>query len=203
MSQSTYNTWSTVVSIATGVIILAGAVIAVRNLGIIAKANRLNAYEAFTKRWGAVHAARLFVLEAFDFDPNSPPSLDSEIGLKLRDVINNFNEIGLLIDRRILPAQYVLSLSYSDFIRCHYRLQQYLEYREAELGVRYGRRLAKMAQRARNYHDAWPHNRSRPVRMRARGSSKYITIYETYIKSGLPGIIQRSSWLVRRIFKIY
>jgi hypothetical protein len=203
VTQSTYNIWSTVVSITTGVIVLAGAVIAIRNLSIIAKANRLSAYEAFTKRWEAVHAARLFVLESFDFDPDSPPTLDSEIGLKLRDVINGFNEIGLLIDRGILPVQYVLSLCYSDFIRCHYRLQPYLEYREGELGVRYGRRLAKMAQRARNYHDARSHNRSRPVKVRARGSSKYITIYETYIKTGLPGISQRPLWLARRVFKIY
>ena len=203
MTQSTFNAWSIAISIATGIIILASAVIAIRNLGIIAKANRISAYEAFTERWESVHSERLMVLEEFDFNPDSPPELDSEIGQTLRKVINCFNEIGLMIDRRMLPAQYVLGLCYPDFIRCYYRLQSYLEYREAELGVRYGRRMAKMAQRARNYHDARAHNRPHPVRVRARGSSKYITVYQTYVKSGFPGVLQRCAWLARRISGSY
>ena len=203
MGQSTFNLWSLIISIITGVIVLTGALIAVRNLRIIANANRLSAYEAFTKRWSDIHAERLWILEEFDFDPDFPPTLDSEIGQKLRKVINGLNEIGLLIDQRILPPRYVLSLCYSDFVRLYYHLQGYLEYRENELGVRYGRRLERMAQRARNYHDARPHNRVHPIRVRVRGSSKYTTIYKTYKKSGIFSIWQRLSWASRRIFGFY
>jgi hypothetical protein len=122
MNQSTFNLWSLIISIITGVIVLMGALIAIRNLRIIANANRLSAYEAFTKRWSDIHAERLWILEGFDFNPDSPPTLDSEIGQKLRKVINCLNEIGLLMDQRILPSQYVLGLCYSDFIRCYYHL---------------------------------------------------------------------------------
>jgi len=203
VNQLNYNLWSVIISVATGIIVLVGALIAIRNLRIIANANRLSAYESFTRRWADIHMERLWILESFDFDPASPPALDSESGQKLRKVINCLNEIGLLIDHKILPAQYVLGLCYPDFIRSYYYLQGYLEHREAELGARYGRRLEKMAQRARNYHDVRSHNRSHSVRARARGSSKYITIYKTYVKSGVPGIFQRMSWITRRIFKIY
>lgn len=88
-------------------------------------------------------------------------------------------------------------------IRCWYKLENYVNYHEARIGGRYGRRLIRLAARAKNYHDIHPQHRQTKIKIYQGSEKPEVTIYETKIKKGLNGILQRINWNIRRFFGIY
>lgn len=178
-------------------IVLIGTLIALWNLRIIAKTSRLEAFDAFEKRWDDMKDLRHRILEDFFFDPANPPSLSSELGQEIRQVINNINVVGSMVEKRLLPPALVFGLCYPDFIRFEHRLRGYLIYRGRELGITYGARVGRMAKRAKRYHDL----RHPKERVKVKGQDgRDVVVYQSERRSGLANATDRIEARYRQLF---
>lgn len=181
LSQYTPEQLSTFFGGTSTLVVILGTMLAIWNLRIIARASQLAAFDAFERRWEEMKDVRHRVFDTFVFDPTNPPDLNSPTGQEVREVINNINVVGSMVERRMLPARLVLGLCYPDFIRYHYILADYLEHRSAELGLPYGARVERMAARAKRYHEL-RHFHSR-VRTRDR-SGDYVEVFVSTPREG-------------------
>ena len=194
--------FDTVLDILKTLVIVIGTIIAVFNLRIIAKRQQLESVREFLKDLLDTSEDRKFVIRDFDFSLHSPP-LSEELEKKVRNVINLLNRIGLLIESNLLPPKIVFGLSHTLIIRCWYKLHDYITFQESRIGGRYGRRIERMALRAKLYQDINPYHRATKIRIDLNHGREPTVIYETSINSGLKGLWQRIIWFLRRIFRVY
>jgi|1186.fasta_scaffold40961_2 hypothetical protein len=195
--------WSALFAGISASVVTAGAIVAIRQLRIVAKTSRLQAYESFIKSWRDTRDSRRFVLEQFTFDPENPPDLESIEGEHLRTVVNNVNEIGFMVERRLLPPHYVLSLCYADLIRLDFRLTPYLRHRENQLGIPYGRRVHRMAIKGKRYMCAHPTLRTNVLRSRHPASQQYVDVYNPDVDRGSQTLFRRARWYTIRTLARY
>jgi hypothetical protein len=169
--------WGVVFGAISSLVVLVGAAMGIRQLRIVAKTSRLQAYDFFICSWRETRDSRLYVLENFAFDSGAPPDVETPEGEHLRRVINNLSEIGFLVEKRILPAEYVMSMVYADLIRLDHRLQPYLDYRSGQLGITYGRRVGQLGAQARRWMGRQPELRYGTIRNRIPATQNYEDVY--------------------------
>ncbi len=197
-----YEELSTIFLGITTIIIFLGTIIAIRNLRVIRKTQSLESVLAFLNDSANVSEDRRFLLREFNFMLNKP-KLSEENEKRVKNVINSFNRIGLLIENRLLPSKFVLSIHHSQIIRCWYKLEDYISYNENLIGGRYGRRIARLVTKAKRYHDSNKKHRVTQIKIYSIKGKEPFLIYETNIRTGLHGLFQKLVWMLRRVFKIY
>jgi len=200
MFSLSIDSWTLVLTaISTGVVLL-GVPIAIYNLRIITRTHHLQSLTKFMDDLSSTEKERLYLHR--EFDRNGDHSkLDRESENKIKQVINSLNRIGMLIENKVLSPESVLSISHTVIIRCFYMLEPYINYKESEIGGRYGRRIRRLDERAKRFHDIRPHQRITKIKVQNKDGS-YV-IYETKIKSGCSGIMQRVVWRIKYILHIY
>ncbi|MCU7933943.1 MAG: hypothetical protein KZQ99_03565 [Candidatus Thiodiazotropha sp. (ex Dulcina madagascariensis)] len=182
-------------------VIVIGMPIALINLKLIARTLQFQSVSRFMDELGEASDERRFVYREFDRDCDFT-KLDSETIKKIEKVINSLNRIYLFIDNKTLPPEQVLSISHTVIIRCWYKLENYIKYKEKALGARYARRIEKFYYRACRFHDIRPHQRINAIKLEyADGSS--IEIYRTRIYDGSLGLVQEVVWGFQRLLHIY
>ena len=188
--------WLAIFSGVSATFVSLGGVIAIRSLLIGTRSQRAQAVKSFLEDLGRTSEQRRFVFQEFprQDDYNGFP-LENE--RKVREVINALTQIAFLIDGRLLPASLALSLCHSVVIRSWYKVELYTAYYERKTGGRYGSRIRLLASRAQRFHDAWPNQRLHPILL-DDGKGNSTKVYQTDVKWGLLGAIQRIEWLLRR-----
>lgn len=200
---SSLEAWTPVFTVINTLAIAIGIIIALRELKVISKAQQIEAVREFLRDLNDTEADRKFLYSKFDFSPECSESLQSEDEQKVRNVINCFNRIGLLIENGLLPARLVFSICHTEIIRSVYKLESYMKYYESRIGSRYGRRLLRIAKRAKIYHDIHPWHRITKIKIDPGPGKNPYVIYETKIEKGLKGIKQKLIWAIRRKLHIY
>lgn len=117
-----------------------------------------------------------------------------EIAIK---VIGRLNDIGQLVDDRIIDRRIFLGKYHTMIIRCCHVLEAVRRDEEARLGSNYGQRLLRMRQWATRYNDVVPKHRVHEIYV-VQGS-KRLVIY----KSSKPTIGCRIGWAIRRFLRLY
>lgn len=182
-------------------IILIGVPIAIINLVAITRTHHLQAVSQFMQDLAATADDRRFIYREFCFAESTKP-ISAEAKTRADNVINFLNRVGLLIENRLLSPEMVLSICHTVIIRCWYKIGDYVRYQESLLGGRYGRRLERLVERAKAFHDIRPHQRWHPVLL-DDGSGRPMIIYQTEVENGCGVIKQRFVWFIKRILRIY
>ena len=172
--------------------------IALHSLSVISKTHQLEALAHFLDRLTDTADDRKFIFEEIIFE-NDSYVLNKEDEQKLQNVVNFLNQVGLLLDNKLLSSKLVLSLSHTVIIRCCYIVIPYTKHREEMLGGRYGRRLEKLQSRAQRYHDANPKHRNTAIKL----PKPEMIIYKTDIQKGFRGLPQQLNWAVIRALSLY
>lgn len=192
--------WENVISAFQGMIILVGAIVALRNLKVISKAHKINAIDKFTEDLSRVENDRQYLYQEFQFDEKQTVLKDKD--QRVNNIINSLNRISLLIDNKLLSAEVVFALCHTMIIRCEFKLRQYIEFQESQIGGRYGRRVLRLARKAKLYHDSHPHQRANVIKLYTGKES--IVIYKTEMQTGfLTKKAQLFEWWLRRRFGWY
>lgn len=203
LSSLTPEVWTAIFAgIGTSVIVI-GTIIALMNLRVISKNQHLASVREFTKDLTETAEDQKFVLQEFNFSLKDPNPLPSEIERKVQNVVDALNRIGLLMENGLLSSKLVFSICHTMIIRLWYKLEPYVQYHEVRIGGRYGRRLARLATRAKRYHDAKPQHRITKIKIDPGPEKEPFIIYETTIKQGLAGVEQKMIWSMKRFFSIY
>ena len=182
-------------------IVLIGVPIAVINLKLIRRTFQLEAVSRFMDELTETSDERRYVYTKFKREADFS-RLDLESVNKVERVINTLNKIGLLIENDMLSPELVLSISHTVIIRCWYKIELYIKYREGVLGGRYGKRIERLYARACRFHDIRPHQRINPIKIDCE-SGENIIIYRTTVFDGTRGLLQDTSWGIRRLFRLY
>ena len=182
--------------------IIVSTIIAVINLRALIKTQYLESVQELFKYLADTAEDREFVIKEFSFSPEEP-KLQPDIKRKVENVINSLNRIGLLLESKLLPPKYVFGICHGQIIRCWYKLKDYAQYKESRIGERYGRRLARLATRAKMYHDINPQHRVTKIKIDPGPGQEPFIVYETTIKKGFGGIKQKICWNIRRLFRLY
>lgn len=199
MSLSNESLTLLLTTISTGVILL-GVPIAIYNLRVISRTHHLQSLSKFMDDLSSTEVERLYLYR--DFDRKSDyDSLDKESGAKVKKVINSLNRIAMLIENKLLSPESVLSISHTVIIRCFYMLEPYILYQEEKIGGRYARRIRRLDERAKKFHDIRPHQRINKIKIQNTNGSH--VIYETDIRSGVKGIVQRLMWKIKYLLHVY
>lgn len=168
-----------------------------KRINIISQFFKLSAFEKFNEYLKESVEERFFL-----YQYNGLPSeLTKEEEQKFQKVINSLNKISVMLEFKMIPPKLVFGICHTLIIRCEYKLGYYMDYQELKIGGRYGRRVRKLAKRAKKYHDVNPMHRIHPIKLTQ--GDKTIIIYETKYYDGFAGIIQKLEWYLRRKFKIY
>ena len=196
------ETWTLIFTGISTLVLIISVPIAIMNLISIVKAFKLEAITKFLKEFSDTEEDRKFLFREFSFDEKKQHSLPDDEEKKINNVINSLNRIGLLIDSGVIKHEVVFSLCHTVIIRCWYKLEPYITFREKLLGARYGRRIRKLTERAKRFHDIRPFQRNKPIKIFDANGDDTI-IYRTEYKKGIPGILQKLIWCIRYIFHIY
>jgi hypothetical protein len=195
------DAWIAVFTGFNALVLVVGVPIALSNLKLITKQQYLASITRFHDELASTEPQRRFLFRDFpkqrDYSDIAP-----EAEKPARDIINLLNRVALLIDEQMLPPRIVFSLTHTMIIRCWYQLERYVAFEEHRLGGRYARRVRRLQQRAKKFHDSRPHQRIHTIKLFGKeGRSK--VIYRTQRKKGISGVIQRIEWWSRYGFGWY
>jgi hypothetical protein len=197
--------WAALAACATAVSTVAlvvGLWIAIGNLRAIVRSHNLEAVTHFYGLLASVADDRRFLTQDIDIlDPAS--TLSPEQDKRVRNVLNFHNKIGMLMDMKLLPQKFVLSLTHTMIIRDCYLLIPYAVAEEKRIGGRYGRRLLPLLRQAQMYHDASPNHRITRIKISKKGLRNGEVIYETRRLKGFAGVCQRTFWSLQRSLRRY
>lgn len=191
--------WTDIIN---ALVIFIGSIIAVNNLRVIAKMQRLESIREFFKDLADTVEDRKFVIQKFN-SSSKKLKLTPGTERKIQNVVNFLNRVGLLLEKGLLSPQLVFGIFYTGIIRCCYKLESYRKYHESRIGGRYGRRIGRLAKRAERYHDSNPQYRVTKIKIDPGSGKEPFIVYQTTIEKGLDGIKQKISWIIRRFFRIY
>jgi hypothetical protein len=128
--------------------------------------------------------------------------LSEEYHEKAQLAIGHLNDLGLLLEKKIVPKREFFGIYHTTIIRLCHLLIPYARFHEIRIGGRYGRRLERLERRAKLYHDIYPRHRKTIIKL-YRGEQESKKIYSTVFYPGLKGVSQRLILLMRRIFQLY
>lgn len=175
--------------------------LAIPELKEMSRTGRLESTLAFIARIRSGRDAREFVYQSLPADVEGIACMTPEMRKEAEDAVNSLNEVGLLLEGKMIDRQLFLGLCHSMMIRCWYKLKPFAQYQEGRIGGRYARRIARLDRRAKLYHDIHPQHRTTSIRLATGGKS--IVIYQTVTRTGLASLGQKLVWFVRRKLKWY
>lgn len=190
----------TAINVIVSAVVAIGVTYGYLSLREMARNHRLNSAIILFNELKESESDRNYVLREFLFNPetiNNDPSVEKRV----RNVINIFNRLGLLIETDTLSQKMLFSLCYPVIIQNWYKLKEYARYQEKISGVPYARRVERLANMAINYYDANPKTRGNPILLYSNGES--IVVHSATIHRGLKGYFQRVSFLKMRITNQY
>lgn len=186
-------------AVGTGIILI-GVPIALYNLQVIRRTHHLQSVTQFMSYLSSTTKDREFIYRKFSFTEGL--MLSEEAKKCAENVINSLNQIGLLIENKLLSPELVLSICHTVIVRCWYKLEAYVKYQERLIGGRYGRRVERLANRAKAFHDIRSHQRCHQLFI-TDGTGQSKLIYKTSIKGGFSGCWQQIVWFIKRMFHAY
>jgi len=199
-SEFSSQDWATFFVALQTLVFIIGAILALRNLKIISKTHKLGAIEKFINDLSKFEKDREFLYQKFNFDVTK--LLSNEEERRIKNVINSINRISMLIDNNLISAEIVFAMCHTMLIRSEYRLSPYIINKESQLGGRYGRRIIKLAKRAKQYHDSNSHHRISCIKL--HNGTTNIEIYKTEFQAGfLTKRAQKLEWWMRNNFGWY
>lgn len=205
LGSFTLEDWAAASAIATGLsalIFATSTLIALRSLWAIVRTHELQSVNQFYEALKQSEADRRFVMQEIDLlDPQKELTREEE--LRVKNVINFLNKVGMLMDMKLLAQKFVLSLTHTMIIRLCFVLIPFAAAEEKKIGGRYGRRLTSLAHQARIYHDASPNHRITKIKLSKKGLRNGEVIYETRPLLGLRGQLQCGVWRFQRFFHWY
>jgi len=121
--------------------------------------------------------------------------------IKIRNIINSFNRIGLLIETDTISQILVLSICYPAIIQSWAISEAYANNYERKIGVPYARRVQRLANMAKNYFNSNPKNRGNSVNLVSEDYT--MELYRTKKEAGVNEFIQYAKWWKMRVTKNY
>lgn len=193
--------WTAIFTGISTLILGVGVPIAISTLRLITKQQYFSSISRFNDELAATECQRRFIYQEFQ-KKRDYSNIDPLFEQHARDVINFLNRVALLVDERLLPSRLVFSLTHTMIIRCWYQLEGYAAYQQEKLGGRYARRVKRLDERAKTFHDSRPHQRIHEIRLWDKDGTS-VVVYKTKRKRGIAGVIQRGAWWTRYIFAWY
>jgi hypothetical protein len=199
----TYETWTLWVAAANLAVVVLATLFGLRQLRSLASEGRFNGAIAFQELTRNHEQSVWHVLEEFPVvtDVAEIDALDSEMLRHARLVVNALNDIGQLVEERMVDQRLYFGLMHGQILRLVFLLEPFLRYEESKIGGRYGRRLLRIANRARRYHDMRSIHRTTMITVR-RGATVH-EVYRTQLRQGWRGLLQRTRWAVQFRLKRY
>jgi hypothetical protein len=191
---------SIILSLLNTIAVFVSVLIAIPQLREIGRSGKLQSTIIFLAKIGESEKARAYVLRLPSTE-RGLKSLSKEGEAKVRQAISALNEVGLLLENNIIDRKMFFGIYHADIIRLWYKIKPFAELEERRRGGHYARRLLRLDKRAKLYHDINPYHRKTVIRYKT-GKRSYI-IYETDVKKGLKGLVQRFAWFIRRVFRSY
>lgn len=183
----------------TFLIILAGVIIALKNLSVIAKTRKLGVINSFLEELQSSEDSRRYIFQKFQFETIG--KLSKKDIEEAEKVVNSLNRICLLLDSKLVNGKVVFGLCHTVIIRCEYKLKGFISENEKMIGGRYGRRTIGLTNRAKKYHDSYKKHRCMPINMYT-GEGNSIQIYNTIISKSLyKRYAQKFEWFWRRLWR--
>jgi hypothetical protein len=191
--------WNVIISLSSLVVLLVGIIVAVKNLKIIARSQRLDVINSFIKELKAHEESRKFLFKEYKFV--SIEYMEEKSIVEIEKVINSLNRISLLLDNKLIEPQVIFGLCHTMIIRCEYQLREYIKAKEKIVGGRYGRRISKLATRAKKFHDSYEYHRCNPIYIYGSNHSSK-EIYRTTIGTTFEEELNNQlEWFWRRLWK--
>ena len=201
MNSLTTEQWNVLISFSSLVVVVIGIVIALKNLKIIAKSQKLEVLDSFINELKGNEGSRKFLFQSFKFE--SIDKLDETSTAEIEKVINSLNRICLLLDNKLIDANVIFGLCHTMIIRCEYQLRPYIQEKEKKIGGKYGRRINKLTVRAKKFHDSYKYHRTNPIKIDIHGS-KSKEIYKTIIGNSFEERLNNKlEWCWRRVWKMF
>lgn len=192
--------WNVIISLSSLIVVVFGIVIALKNLSIIAKSQKLEVLDSFINELKANENSRKFLFKKYKFE--TIDKLDENSVNEIEKVINSLNRISLLLDNKLIDSNVIFGLCHTMIIRCEFLLRDYISAKENIIGGRYGMRIIKLTSRAKKFHDTYKYHRSRPININLEKES--IKIYETTLGNSFEEKLNNQlEWSWRRLWKLY
>lgn len=189
------------ISLSSLIIVTIGIFIAIKNIKIIAKTQKLEVINSFLDELRENESAREFLFKEYKFV--TLDKMDRKSICEVEKVINSLNRICLLLDNKLINAEIILGLCHTMIIRCEYKLRDYIKDKEKAIGGRYGRRIIRLTKKAKNFQDSYKNHRSNPVKIHKIGTNPII-VYKTIIGNSFKEKLSNHLvWFWRRLWKIY
>lgn len=179
-------------------VVIIGPIIALVNFRVISNSHKLGAIIKFNEDLIQYEDDRRFLYQEFSINS----TLEEKDEKKIRNVINSLNRISMMIDNKLISSNIVFALCHTMIIRCNFKLQDYIKYQQSLLGGRYGKRIIKMAQNAKRYHDCIPEHRRTIIYLYDNKNRVYVYKTKLSKNKGLR-IFYYFKWWIVRMFNIY
>jgi hypothetical protein len=157
--------WDVIIQIVSAVAVVTGVVFGLVQLRGLATQARF----ASTVRFQEIlqEHSDLFnrIVDRFPVDasPADLDELDDDLRDDARRAVNAQNIIGQLVEEGLVDCRSYFSLTHVQIVRLSYLLRPYTEWEQARQGAPYGRRIHRIASRARRFHQLSPQYRRTPI----------------------------------------
>jgi len=175
---------------------------AIPHLKVIRKTQQMEGTLSFLELTRAGREDRKFVYTELPTDLAKIREMSEADCKRTEKVVASLNDVGLLLDQGAISKKAFFSVYHTMIIRLTYKLQPYIRYHESRIGGRYGRRLEKLARRAKLYHDIHPKHRKTVILLDSGGDTPDV-VYKTGMGKGLGRLLRRKKWFFRRRLRLY
>ncbi len=192
--------WTAVGAVATAIatlIIFVAAILALRQLMVVARQQRFEGTIRFFDRVGQTRDARVFVFRELPQDEQGLIDLTRAQRDQVEAVVNMLNELAFLLRLGAVPKDVAFGMTHQVIIRSVYRLKPYIDFRQKREGGRYGRQLEQLDERARKFHTIHPRYSTTTIRLDT-GEGEPIEIFAAPAAQGpLEAATRRLRWWLR------
>lgn len=184
-----------VATFVAGCVVVVGLLFARRDLRAVVATQRFTGAQAFYDMLDRSKDARKFVYNKMTRDPAHFVTLSAEERQQAEDAVNFLNRVSYLLKNRVVPHDLVFQMTHSMLIRLGYQLQPFIEWRESQLGARWGRPAIALAERALRYHKINPLHREKSIYLERSG--EVIPVYTPPCCPWIPRSLREIGWRLR------
>jgi len=120
---------------------------------------------------------------------------------KIRNIINSFNRLGLLIENDTISQHMVFSICYPAIIQSWAVCESYANNYQNLIGVPYARRVERLAKMAKNYLDS--NSKANNSALYLTHSNNRILIYKKNDPCGFDKVLLNLKWSIMKISHNY
>ena len=159
--------WEMILQIVSGVAILTGIVFGLAQLRGLATQAKFTSTVRFQEILQEHADLVNRIIDRFPIDASQDDidDLNEDLRQDARRAVNAQNVIGQLVEEGLVDCRSYLSLTHVQIIRLAYLLRPYTDWERARQGAPYGRRIYRIAARARRYHELSPSYRGTSIRV--------------------------------------